>query len=121
MARDGSCRTSLGALPSKEPTETPAWFVPSLLRKKKCLPPSMNSGNRPFFTTSYGVPPVAGTRKIPPPIDGEKTIVPSRFHEPPRPVGASQRTCGGPPAKAILFSLPSAKNPRCSPSGDQNG
>ena len=52
---------------------------------------------------------------------GAKTITPSRFHAPPRGVGASQRVSAGPPVTATFLSLPCAKKPRCASSGDQNG
>ena len=35
--------------------------------------------------------------------------------------GASATIDGGPPAAAIFFSLPSAKNPSHRPSGEKNG
>src|SRR6476661_3807771 len=43
------------------------------------------------------------------------------LHDPSEPVGASQITCGGPPATATFFSLPSATKARYRLSGDQNG
>src|SRR5436309_4694866 len=46
---------------------------------------------------------------------------PPRFHEPPRPFGASHNVWGGPPLTAIFFSFPSEKNPTDWLSGDQNG
>jgi hypothetical protein len=49
------------------------------------------------------------------------TIVPSRFHVPPSPAGASHNGWTGPPEARIFFSLPLAKNAMKRPSGDQNG
>src|SRR5436309_3793437 len=54
-------------------------------------------------------------------MSGAKTITPSRFHVPPRPFGALQSVCGGPPAASIFLSLPFAKNPMKPLSGDQKG
>src|SRR5262245_13164593 len=56
-------------------------------------------------------------------LDGpdEKMIVPSAAHDAPRPAGESHTATGGPPATAIFFSFPCAKNPTYEPSGDQNG
>ena len=59
-------------------------------------------------------------RDVPIP-DGEKTMTLSRLQLPPRPDGASQSACAGPPAIGTRFSLPSAKNAMCRLSGDQNG
>src|SRR2546428_13580387 len=48
-------------------------------------------------------------------------IVPSRFHAPPRPPGASARICTAPRSTSIRFIFPSAKNPTDWLSGDQKG
>jgi len=45
-----------------------------------------------------------------PPVP-EKTITSSRFHDAPRPSGASHSDWAGPPLAAIFLSLPCAKNP----------
>src|SRR5262249_36100198 len=68
-----------------------------------------------------GVPPAADTFERDPLKVGEKTIVSSRFQLPPRPSGASQITCDGPPAASIFLSLPSAKNPMKRLLADQKG
>src|SRR5215470_16155408 len=52
---------------------------------------------------------------------GTKIIVPSRFHAPPRPDGASARICTAPRSTSIRFSFPSAKKPTDWLSGDQKG
>src|SRR5438128_4487666 len=54
-------------------------------------------------------------------MSGVKRIVPSAFHVPPRPLGASQITSTEPPSTAIFFNFPSAKKPMNLPSADQNG
>jgi len=51
--------------------------------------------------------------------DGANTMTPSRFQAPPRLFDASPSVTGGPPASAILFIFPSAKNPIEALSGDQ--
>src|SRR5579872_2767113 len=48
-------------------------------------------------------------------------MTPSRPHAPPRPNGALQSDCGGPPSTSTFDSLPFAKNPMCRLSGDQKG
>src|SRR6266498_1531250 len=48
-------------------------------------------------------------------------MTPSRFHVPPRFIGASQSVWGGPPEASIFLSFPSAKKPMKRLSGDQNG
>src|SRR5262249_50061240 len=72
---------------------------------------------------SVGTPPDAETRYKPFPraASGVKTITPCLFHVPPRPEGASQIVCTGPPDTSTFFSFPSAKNARDLPSADQNG
>src|SRR5580698_2581653 len=52
---------------------------------------------------------------------GVKIITPFGLQDPPRPSGASQSTCTGPPASATFFSLPAEKQPMSLQSGDQNG
>src|SRR5580700_3977945 len=52
---------------------------------------------------------------------GVKMITPRGLHDAPRPSGASQRICTGPPASATFFNFPAEKNPRYLPSGDQKG
>src|SRR5262249_56331180 len=74
-----------------------------------------------MFVRATGSPPLAATRYKGVVIFGAKTMTPSRFHVPPLPDGASHSVCGGPPVTSILFSLPSAKNPRLRLSGAQNG
>src|SRR5438105_10168397 len=58
------------------------------------------------YTTLFRSPPSEETRWRASRIEGENRITPSRFQVPPRPVWASQRTCGGPPDASILLSLP---------------
>src|SRR5215471_18554367 len=48
-------------------------------------------------------------------------IVPSRFHAPPRPEGASPTMCTAPRSTSTRFSFPSAKKPTDWLSGDQKG
>src|SRR5580658_2224269 len=52
---------------------------------------------------------------------GVKMITPRAFHDAPRPSGASQRTCTGPPASAAFFNFPAEKKPMYLLSGDQKG
>jgi hypothetical protein len=52
---------------------------------------------------------------------GVKMMVPFALQLPPRPSGASQRICIGPPLTDTLRSLPLEKNPRLRLSGDQKG
>src|SRR5215813_8490733 len=52
---------------------------------------------------------------------GTNIIVPSRFHAPPRPDGASARICTEPRSTSTRFSFPSAKKPTNWLSGDQKG
>src|SRR5450755_3802248 len=73
------------------------------------------------FVAGTGVPPESGTRRIALTGLGENRITPWRFQVPPRPLLASHRVWGGPPAIATFLSLPPAKNPRYAPSGDQKG
>ena len=62
------------------------------------------------WSVATRVPPAASTRARPDVVSGAKTIVPVLPQVPPRPAGASQRACGGPPLASNLFSLPAAKN-----------
>ena len=71
--------------------------------------------------TATGFPPEAGIRYNGVYAEGANTMTPSRLHAPPFALGALARTCGGPPAMSIRFSLPSAKNPIDRLSGVQNG
>ena len=48
-------------------------------------------------------------------------MIPSRFHVPPRPSGASHTTRGRPPVMLIVQSLPPAKKPMASLAGAQKG
>src|ERR1700691_5119137 len=52
---------------------------------------------------------------------GVKIMAPRGLHHAPRPSGASQSTCTGPPASATFFNFPAEKKPMYLPSGDQNG
>src|ERR1700722_19319948 len=52
---------------------------------------------------------------------GGKIITPRWLHDAPRPSGASQSICTGPPASATFFNFPAEKKPRDLPSGDQKG
>src|SRR5580658_3149957 len=52
---------------------------------------------------------------------GVKMITPRELHDAPRPSGASQSICTGPPADATFFNFPAEKNPMYLPSGDQKG
>src|SRR5579863_10747670 len=52
---------------------------------------------------------------------GVNTIIPAGLHAPPRPAGASQMICTGPPAAATVRILPLEKKPIMLPSGDQKG
>ncbi len=52
---------------------------------------------------------------------GAKTITPSGLQVPPRPWDASASAVAGPPDTLNRFSLPAAKKPIDSLSGDQNG
>src|ERR1035437_2699613 len=97
---------------------------------KKMLPVRQNTGQRwlvserdaSSFVIATGAPPEEDTRNNPAPAaSGVNTITPSRFHVPPRPLGASHNTWGRPPDTWTFLSLPSAKNPMSLPSGDQNG
>src|SRR5713101_6162057 len=96
----------------------------------KCLPSGRKTGHLLLFVvasvcsnpgTSSARPPPETTLLMAPPLSGANTINPFWFQLAPRPVGASQITCTGPPLTPILFSLPSAKKPIDVPSGDQNG
>src|SRR5262249_10857065 len=71
--------------------------------------------------TGRGGPPGAGTRSRAELGAGGDGITPSAFRVRPRPRGASQRTCGGPPEMSILLSFPGTKNPTERLSGDQKG
>ncbi len=68
-----------------------------------------------------GSPPDAATRCRPPPNADAKTIVLSSSHTAPNACRASASAAGVPPATAIFFSLPSAKNPIDDSSGEKNG
>jgi len=60
-----------------------------------------------IVVTWTGTPPAAGTLNNPEVGAGAKRMIPSRFQVPPTAVlVASQTIWGGPPAVAILFSLP---------------
>src|SRR5687767_1559582 len=111
--------------PSSEPKVRPFFSGESVLTTyKKCLPSGRKKGKRWFalvVVTLTGAPPAAGTLDRPPTGSGAKRIVASRSQEPPRPFGASQRACAGPPLAATFLSLPSAKNPMYRLSGDQKG
>src|ERR1700694_2296781 len=114
--------------PSREPTLIPlVSSLPLLDKYRKCLSSGRNSGKRWIssgvanFVTAVGTPPAAETRSMAVPGPGEKTITPSLFHDPPRPLGASQMVCGGPPASATFFNFPGTKYPMKALSGDQNG
>jgi hypothetical protein len=90
------------------------------------LPSGRNAGQPTCVVLSpasavAGTPPDAFTRRIGSLSPPSNRITPSRPHEPSAPVGASQITCGGPPATAIFLSLPFDMNPRKRLSGDQNG
>src|SRR5580692_12765649 len=52
---------------------------------------------------------------------GVNTITPAWLHAPPRPAGASQIICTGPPEAATVRSLPLEKKPMVLLSGDQKG
>ena len=93
--------TRVGSPPSSVPTYTPRVSgVPYPTKKRKCRPSGRNCGQRWLAwpgacrVTATGVPPVAITR-----ISGRRrrrganTMTPSRFHVPPRPLGASASTC----------------------------
>src|SRR5712692_3919977 len=90
----------------------------------------MNTGQRwlvskrdaSSLVISTGEPPKEDTRNNPVLSEsGVNTITPSRFHVPPRPLGASHSTWGCPPDTSTFLSLPSAKKPMNLLSGDQNG
>src|SRR6266849_10004505 len=95
----------------------------------KCFPSGRNTGQRwpaserdvSSFVNSAGVPPEDETRDNAPKASRANMIVPSGFHAPPRPLGASHSTWTCPPDTSTFLSLPSAKNPIDLPSGDQNG
>ena len=95
---------------------------------RKWRPSGRNFGQRwvvsvfsSSVVTGLGTPPDAGTLKIAERRSGENRITSLALQLPPRPVGASARTCGEPPRRSTFFSLPSAKKPMYWPSGDQNG
>ena len=71
--------------------------------------------------TGAGLPPAAGMRESPPRKSAAKTMTPPWPQLPPRGVGASQRTCTGPPAASIVLSFPPEKKPMDRLSEDQNG
>src|SRR5436190_10319705 len=85
-------------------------------RYRKCRPSGRKFGRHwdsllvPVITAA-GTPPAADTFWSPP-EPSEKMITPSRFHVPPKLVGASHSVTGGPPDTSIFLSFPSAKNPR---------
>src|SRR5438874_2499402 len=93
----------------------------------KCFPSGRNRGNRwllsPFSNrdTATGSPPEADTLKIGDAPVGVNKMMPSAFHDPPRPPAAFANVCGAPPAISARFSFESAKNPTDVLSGDQNG
>src|SRR5437879_1872939 len=66
-------------------------------------------------------PPAAATMDSGANGAGQKKITSWRLHAPPRPLGAEQSVCAGPPEASILLRLPAAKNPTKRLSGDQNG
>lgn len=97
--------------------------------KSTALPPCSTCGHRCVTSPSAGdasgsgFPPADDTRSkrtldVEP---GINTIVPSSPHAPPRPFGASHSVTPAPPATAIFFSLPPAKNAIHCPSGEKNG
>src|SRR5579863_3715011 len=98
-------------------------------RYKKCFPSGKNTGQRrplcprvlSMTLIWVGVPPEASTRDRPEVTSGAKTITPSLFQVPPRPEGASQIVCTGPPDTSSFFNCASAKNARDRPSADQKG
>src|SRR6202162_423222 len=125
---------NLFSLESSEPTKIALeslWIDTLNDMYKKCFPSGKNIGQRWLLSprlasgelTGVGVPPEAEIRYSPAPNWplGVKRITPSRFHVPPRPDGASDSACTGPPSRSSFFSFPSAKNPRDFPSADQNG
>src|SRR5713226_8332869 len=75
----------------------------------------------PNFVTALGMPPAEETIVSAEYGVGAKRMSPFPFHVAPRPAGASQMACTGPPSAATFFSLPSAKKPINLPFGDQNG
>src|SRR5579863_7437849 len=108
-----------------------AAFCPVKLpdRYMKCFPSGRKTGQRrlpsPRLVSKLlifvEVPPDADTRNRPAVVSGAKTITPSLFQVPPRPWGASQIVCTGPPATSSFFNCASAKKAMDRPSADQKG
>src|SRR5262245_10655525 len=98
-------------------------------RYRKWRPSGRKKGSRWLYSrldasrgaSGAAVPPAEETRERDSRVLAANTMIPSRFHVPPRPIGASQSVWGGPPEASILFSLPPAKKPRKRLSGDQKG
>ena len=91
--------TRVGSPPSSVPRYTPRVSGrPYPTKKRKWRPSGRNCGQRwlPWpgasRVTATGVPPVAITRIRSPTTSGANTMTPSRFHVPPRPLGASAST-----------------------------
>ena len=67
------------------------------------------------------LPPDDTRHRLVPARSGEKTIVPSSPHAPPRLLGGIAERQPPPPVDRIFFSLPPAKNAIHCPSGEKNG
>lgn len=96
--------------------------------KIRALPPGRNSGQR--WDTSFGessvvnpadAPPAAEIRERPETSRGAKTIESSGPQRAPLGLDASASVSAGPPRKETFLSLPSAKKPSHSPSGEKKG
>src|SRR5580704_17256746 len=94
----------------------------------KCLPSGRHHGQRwvvcvALLITVAGLtaPPCALTFASGPIKSGANTITSLALQLPPREFGESAMGATGPPAAAILISLPPAKKPILLPPGDQKG
>src|SRR5262249_26570166 len=75
---------------------------------------------RSFVTAFGGVAPVSGRRDRGPAAFNAATILWSSPQLAPRGLTEAHSATGVPPYTEIFFSLPSAKNPTHSPSGEKN-
>src|SRR5262249_13227880 len=133
-ADDSTCNSVGASGESSVPMRTRAGFeagqhTPIVAVKMKWRPPGKNDGNlwlgSPYASSivyaACGMPPADATRCSGPLGAGAKTMMLSRFQAPPRPLVASHKTTGGPPAMFTFFSCPLAKKATYRLSGDQNG